>query len=117
MQKLRRVWVHHRSKPCRSLLVIFKRTAVIIAASLVSLTRGNTVHEHLNHILHRHLHTDDPLLGIHAVIKPIFVMMPVPPLVMQPGGRISLDLPLRIIRASGSLVILTSNQELRRHIF
>ena len=117
MQKPCRLGMDHRAKLRRALLIVFKRTGIVIAALLISLACGNAVHKHLNHILHRHLHTDDPLLGIYTVVKPVFIMMPVPSLVMQPRRRISLPLALRVIRTSGSLIIPASNQELRRHIF
>ena len=74
--------------------------------------------QHLCHIFFGHSHaTHGMILIIDLIINPIFKMMLVPALVMKPGGGISFILPLCIIRASVSLIIFGSHQELGWHVF
>ena len=54
----------------------------------VCLSRRNPVDKHLDYISHRHLHADDPLIRVRTVINPIFIVMPVSPLMVEPRSDI-----------------------------
>ena len=107
----------HPAELCSSLFIIFQRMGVCVGLLHISLGRRDPVHEHLYHIPRRHLLANDPLFWIGTVVDPVFIMMPVPPFMVQPRGRISGSFPLCIVRASRSLVIFAAHEELRRRIF
>ena len=74
------------------------RVTGIEILSPVDLAGGQTVAEHLRHIFSRHLHTYDPLAG-GAVIRPILKVVAVAALVVEPGGAVSMFLPLGVVWA------------------
>ena len=110
------LYVHKRRLFC--IFVIRERIAVFIGASPVGFGRCNPVHQHFCHIFARHRHRSHSALNaLRAVIHPVFVMMPVASFMMQPCRRIPYILPLRVVRASISLIIFCSDPEFRPGIF
>ena len=111
-----RLYVHKRRLFC--VFVIRERIAVFIGASPVGFGRCNPVHQHFCHIFTRHRHRSHSALNaLRAVIHPVFVMMPVASFMMQPCRRIPYILPLRVVRASISLIIFCSDPKFRPGIF
>ena len=76
------------------------------------------VAEHLRHIAHRHFvpRIADLVIRCQGIIHPVFKVVPVAPLVMQPGLRDPLLQPLGIVRAAKALIILCSAPEFFRGI-
>ncbi|CAN4010851.1 Cell division protein FtsL, partial [Dysosmobacter welbionis] len=83
--------------------------------SPVDLAGGQTVAEHLRHIFSRHLHTYDPFAG-GAVIRPILKVVAVAALVVEPGGAVSMFLPLGVVWAVIPLEVFRPGKELHRGV-
>lgn len=102
----------------RTLVVICQGACVRISFPFIYFAGGNAIDDHLHDIPIRHGHgRHSSRYGMHAVIDPVLVMVFIPALVMQPGGRIALRLPFRIVRAPVSLIILRTDAKFLRHIF
>ena len=71
----------------------------------------------LHHIAHRHPHPSQPVTSVQSVVDPVFVVVFILPLVVEPRGRVSSILALRIVRTSRPLIIFAPNTELRPSIF
>ena len=89
--------------------------AIRVLLSPVDFAGGNAIHHHLRQIPPGHWNRL-VLAGGRIQICPVLVVMPVPALVMQPGGRITLFLPLCSIGTADSLVIFGSGPKLRRGV-
>ena len=89
---------------------------VIFITQIIS-GRADSVHYHLCDIFTRHRNAIDNVLISRRIIHPVFKMMFISALMMQPGLRQSCFLSLGIIRTSVSLIIFTSNQKFYRFIF
>lgn len=97
---------------------IFPGGGVGVVLPLVHPGGGDPVHHHLHHVPERHLHAQESLLPVSRPhIHPVFKMVPVAPLVVKPGLRVSLLLPLRRVGAPGSLVIPHADGKLRPAVF
>lgn len=92
---------------------IFKRFAPVDPAG------GVPVAEHLCHIFDRHLHPHDAggAVGLLPVVRPVFQMVSVAALVVEPGGGVSLILPLRIVGAAVTLKVSHAHPKFLRRVF
>ena len=96
-------------------LVILPGSGIGIPVSQVDLTSGHPVTDHLADIPQGDLHPHHALLGI-AVIDPIFQVMLIAPLMMQPSRGIPPGLPFCFIGAVVPLVIDAAGDKLRRAV-
>ena len=96
---------------------VFQGLAVGIGISKIRTGRTDSVHHHLRHIPSRHLRSHDHMLSIQGIIHPVFKMMLVSALMMQPGGGYPDILPFSIVGTPCSLIIFASDQKFRRMIF
>ena len=117
MYKCRCLRMDHLAKLRRPFLLLLKRLFVCILITQISFGCCDPVHKHLIHILYRHLLSYNPLSRNYTVINPVCIMMLITTFVMQPRCRISGCFTFCIIRASCSLIILTTDQKFCRRIF
>ena len=100
--------------------IISERVSVCVRAAIIYFGRRHPIHKHFDHIAPRHryrFHSRPGLCFIGTIVNPVFIVMFVPALMVQPCSRIACRLPFRIVRTSVSLVIFDSYQKLRRSIF
>ena len=97
-------------------LKILQRRGVGIGLALIGPAGGDPVHDHFGKIPPGH---GDRLIGFgfQVQIRPVFIVMTVPPLVVHPGRGIALLLPLLGVGAAVPLVIFGPHPELRRRVF
>ena len=96
--------------------VVVIRVAVPVKRTAVGLARRNAVAEHFEHIFQRHLHAAHPR-AVRRVVDPVFQMMAVSSLVVQPRRTVSLFAPLDFVRAAVALIIPRTRPELDRTEF
>lgn len=98
--------------------IISKGERVIVIVTVIILTGGDAVAEHLYNIAGWHRHALKSFVRVDRHIDPVFKMMTVPSLVMKPGGGIALCYFLAVIGTSFStLIILYSLNKLGWGIF
>ena len=98
-------------------VVILQGMVPGIGSSLIVLAGCDPVTDHLYHIFYRHLHASQ-LSVLQTVVHPVFQVMFVPALMVEPGGGNALRLPLGIVGAAHPvLVIFCSGPELHRGVF
>lgn len=90
--------------------------AVVIIPALVNLAGGETVAEHLRHISSRHLHAADAA-AVPLVIRPIFKVVPVAALVVEPCGAVAKLFSLGVVRAVIPLEVTDACPELHWGVF
>ena len=95
---------------------IFQRCTIGIIFALVGLTGGAPIHHHFHQILSGHM-KGFVLLGFQTQIRPVFIVMAVTALMVDPRFAVSLDLPLCSIGTASALVILCAPPKLRGGIF
>ena len=102
-----------------SIHVVYQSTAVIILFFLVIFAGADTVNDHLRHILFRHLapaHGHCAVRG-DTVVDPVFEVVAVAALVVQPGNAHAVFPALLVIGTAEALVILGAPPELRGAVF
>ena len=92
--------------------IVLPRGGVGVPLLLIYLAGGDTVAEHLHHIVDRHLHPAHFVLQLRGVVDPIFQVVPVSPLVVEPGGGVAPLQALHLVGAAVSLKIFHTRQEL-----
>jgi len=97
-------------------LVIFQRLAVVVLFPLINFTGGDAVTEHLDDVLEGHLHRLH-LVGHVAVVGPVFVVVAVAALVVQPGQGIAPDDAFLVVGAAVALIESGGVPELHRAVF
>ena len=109
-QNIRRMGVHFFSGSAAE--EVFQRTVIGIVFTFVVLAGGHSVAEHFLQIPQRHFHRLVLFgLGIHVV--PVFKMVPVSALVVEPGGGIAEQLSFPFVGASGALIIPHTGEKFR----
>ena len=84
---------------------------------LIDLAGGDAVAEHFHHVVDRNLHAPHLIAQLRRVVDPVFKMVPVPPLVVEPGGGIALLQPFDLVGAAGPLVVPDACEELDGGVF
>ena len=104
--------MHHRLYAL-TFLMIQPRTCVCISLLLINLACCNAIHEHFHHIPQGHFHPNQKraFTAGHGIINPIFKMVLISALMMQPRGGIALLLLLCIIGAAIALKIFRTDQK------
>ena len=74
------------------LLIVGKRKGIRIIVPIVITAGGHPVAEHFYYIAGRHGHSLKPLGGVQSHIDPVFKMMAVTSLVVEPGRGIAMSL-------------------------
>ena len=97
--------------------IVFPGRPIGIVLSFIDSAGCNPVHNHLYHILERHFIANQPRFLIFGNINPIFKMVFIASLMMQPCLRKSHNLPFSRIGASGSLIEIHSGPEFFRTVF
>ena len=97
------------------LFVVVVGRGVGVFVALIDLAGGDTVAEHLGHVLERHFAPahEDLTVVADAVVDPVFKVMAVAPLVVEPGEAHAVFAPLGVVRAAVALIILDAAPEFR----
>ena len=85
--------------------------AVVIIVPLVDLAGGKAVTEHFRHVFLRHFHAADAA-AILLIVGPVFEMMAIPALMVEPGGAVAEELALLVVGTVVSLKVLCARPEL-----
>ena len=104
--------------PLRALVVVIGGCVGVLLA-LIDPAGGDPVAEHLGDVFFRHLapaHEDVPVRG-DAVVDPVFKVMAVAALVVQPRQAQARGLPLGIVRAAVALIVVDTAPELGGAVF
>src|SRR5699024_2322724 len=86
-------------------VVVFPRAGVGIAVAHIVLAGGDTVADHFRHIPRGHPHTAQRMVAGGRVVDPVFQMVPVAALVVQPGGAVAFGLALGVVGAAVALPV------------
>ena len=105
-QLVLRLRVHHDK--ISASFKVFPRTRIRVIFSLINLRRGNPVHHHLDQVAKRHFIADKPPGLVRCKIDPVFEMMLIASLVVQPRRRIALFFFFRRIWTAVSLIIFNT---------
>ena len=97
----------------------FPRVRVIKCLAPIDPTGGVPVTEHLRHIFDGHLHAHDAegAVGLLPVVRPVFQMVPVAALMVEPSGRVALVLSLRVVGTAVALKIFRTHTKFQRRVF
>ena len=99
--------------PICPLIIVIKRRPVRVFASHIDLAGSDPIHDHFRNILIRHRHRSHSTgQCLHAVIDPVFVMMFIPALMVQPGAGITDIFSFRIVGAACPLIVFCPYPEL-----
>ena len=107
--------MHQKLRPAAP--VILQGGSVRIVVSLIDLTGGDPVHQHLDHIAAGHLDRDQDLsvdLAPQVVVHPVLVVVAVAALMVEPGAGVADGLPLRVVGAAVALPVSGADHEFRR---
>ena len=95
------------------LFVVVVGRGVGIFVALIDLAGGNAVAEHFGYIFERHFapaHVDLTVVG-NTVVDPVFKVVAVAPLVVEPRKAHAVFAPLSVVRAAVALIILDAAPE------
>ena len=96
-----------------AVIIVPGRGVGVLAAEIVA-ARGDAVADHLGHIPARHAHAGHGVVAVRRVVDPIFQVVAVAPLVVQPGGAVAFGLALGVVGAAAALPVFGPGQELDR---
>ena len=96
-------------------LVVFQRGSIGVLVAQIDLAGGHAVAHHFAHIAQGHLHAGKARLP-GAVIDPVFQMVLVAALVVQPRGGIAPRQTFRFVGAVVTLIIDAARNELGRAV-
>ena len=94
-----------------AVFVILPRGGVCVAGALVILAGGNAVTHHFRHIAVGHAHPGHGVVAVGGIVNPVFQVVLVAPLVVQPCGRVAFRLALGVVGAAGALPIFGTGPE------
>ena len=101
------------------LFVVVVGRGVGIFVALIDLAGGNAVAEHFGYIFERHFapaHVDLTVVG-NTVVDPVFKVVAVASLVVEPRKAHAVFAPLSVVRAAVALIILDAAPEFRGAVF
>ena len=75
------------------------------------------IHDHFRHIFSGHSGSHDHMLTVKGIVYPMFKMVSVSSLMVQPGHGYAGCLTFCVVGASCPLIIFTAYQKFRRGIF
>ena len=102
--------------PCGAHIVVIW-VAVAIRTAAVGLAGGHAVAEHFSYIADRHFQAGHTVAGLGGIVDPIFQVMLVAALVMQPGGGVAFVLAFAVVRAVGTEIVFCAHEKFDGGIF
>ena len=93
-------------------VIVLPRRGVGVLVALIVLAGGNAVTDHLGHVAGGHPHTGHGMVAVRRVVDPVFQMVLVAALMVQPGGAVALGLALGVVGAARPLPVFGPGPEL-----
>ena len=93
-------------------VIVLPRRCVGVLVALIVLAGGNAVTDHLGHVAGGHPHTGHGVVAVRRVVDPVFQMVLVAALMVQPGGAVALGLALGVVGAARPLPVFGPGPEL-----
>ena len=93
-------------------VIVLPRRGVGVLVALIVLAGGNAVTDHLGHVAGGHPHTGHGMVAVRRVVDPVFQMVLVAALMVQPGSAVALGLALGVVGAARPLPVFGPGPEL-----
>ena len=97
-----------------AVVVVFPCSGIGVVFAFVVFAGGNAVTHHLGHVLFRHAHTGHGVVAVRCVVDPVFQMVLIASLMVQPGGAVAFFLALGVVGAADPLPVLGTGPEFHR---